>query len=309
MENYEKKYKEALEKFRKDLGRHELVGVNRAYLESIFPELAESEDEKIRKWIIENIQETLDVDGFFEGQKTMAKNAIAWLEKQGKNNMGISEATKQKLEDNLNKALEKETSESFNEFLDEQKSADDIERKYNPYYNMSFEEAQKYISNRGFDIPWTDCDVFVDFRYVTQTIANILCWADNNPKQKSAWSEEDERIYQSIMDDTVQENQLCDEQTNWLRDIKYRYFPQPNKGWTPMDEQRVKNLLAIIEGHGYPGEVTWLNSLKDRCTWKPSDEQVVALENILKYFQMLNAFGETIDRLKELEEQLKKLKE
>ena len=40
------------------------------------------------------------------------------LEKQGKNNMGISEATKQKLENSLNKALEKETSESCNEFLE-----------------------------------------------------------------------------------------------------------------------------------------------------------------------------------------------
>ena len=44
--------------------------------------------------------------------------------------MGISEATKQKLEDNLNKALEKETAESFNKFLDEQKPADKVEPKF-----------------------------------------------------------------------------------------------------------------------------------------------------------------------------------
>lgn len=42
------------------------------------------------------------------------------IEKQIENNMGISEATKKKLEDNLNKALEKETLESWNEFLEEQ---------------------------------------------------------------------------------------------------------------------------------------------------------------------------------------------
>jgi hypothetical protein len=46
---------------------------------------------------------------------------------------------------------------------------------------------------------------------------------------RHAWSEEDERIYQSIMDDTLQENQLNGEQTNWLKDIKYRYFPQPKQ--------------------------------------------------------------------------------
>lgn len=38
------------------------------------------------------------------------------------------------------------------------------------------------------------------------------------------WSEEDERIYQSIIDDTVQENQLDSKQIDWLKNIKYRNF-------------------------------------------------------------------------------------
>ena len=29
-------------------------------------------------------------------------------------------------------------------------------------YMMNFEESQEYISKRGFDITWNDCDVFVD---------------------------------------------------------------------------------------------------------------------------------------------------
>jgi len=49
-------------------------------------------------------------------------------------------------------------------------------------YDRGFEEAQEYLSERGFDIPWNDCDVFVDTRYVTQTIANVLTWADEHPK-------------------------------------------------------------------------------------------------------------------------------
>lgn len=52
------------------------------------------------------------------------------FEKQGEHDMGISEATKQKLEDKLHEALEKETSESFNKFLDEQKLADKVEPKF-----------------------------------------------------------------------------------------------------------------------------------------------------------------------------------
>lgn len=48
-------------------------------------------------------------------------------------------------------------------------------------YDMSFEEAQDYISKRGFDIPWNDDDVMVDERKLTQTVANVLKWADMHP--------------------------------------------------------------------------------------------------------------------------------
>lgn len=43
------------------------------------------------------------------------------------------------------------------------------------------------------------------------------------------WSEEDERIYQSIIDDTVQENQLDSKQIDWLKNIKYRNFARPKQ--------------------------------------------------------------------------------
>ena len=70
----EKKYKDALEKLQEALapkdGR-EISGLTRGCIESIFPELAESEDEKIRKEIIEYIK-----------TGTYHKDWIAWLEKQ-----------------------------------------------------------------------------------------------------------------------------------------------------------------------------------------------------------------------------------
>ena len=50
-------------------------------------------------------------------------------------------------------------------------------------YDMSFPGAQQYLSDRGFDVPWNDGDVFVDGRYVTQSVANILAWADDNGKK------------------------------------------------------------------------------------------------------------------------------
>ena len=71
MENYEKRYKDALEAIKKlqeanpsDEGIQNWVNDN-------FPELAESEDERIRKEIIEYIK-----------TGTYHKDWIAWLEKQ-----------------------------------------------------------------------------------------------------------------------------------------------------------------------------------------------------------------------------------
>lgn len=74
--DYEKKYKDALEKVRRLLKDQEIALHAREKLANVFPELKESEDERIRKAIISYIS---------HGQHCGVSNAnmIAWLEKQG----------------------------------------------------------------------------------------------------------------------------------------------------------------------------------------------------------------------------------
>ena len=58
-------------------------------------------------------------------------------------------------------------------------------------FNMTFEESQEYIAKRGFDIPWNDCDVFVDEREINRTVGNVLKWADKTMIEKAcAWLKE-----------------------------------------------------------------------------------------------------------------------
>ena len=95
-------------------------------------------------------------------------------------------------------------------------------------YDRGFEEAQEYISQRGFDIPWNDNDVFIDGRHITQTVANVLTWADEHPKQKPIeWTEEDAEILNGIT------NYLCfssdapelegfERWYDWLKSLKER---------------------------------------------------------------------------------------
>ena len=77
--NYESKYKESLS-FLKDLKPY-MSDYCREKLEEFFPELKESEDERIRKEIIEYITRYKDciTDKEYDSW-------VAWLEKQGKQN-------------------------------------------------------------------------------------------------------------------------------------------------------------------------------------------------------------------------------
>ena len=80
--NYEQKYKEALERAKKlqeTCDNTAVVG----WCEYILPELKESEDERIRKELIEHIKANKSAD-YVLFKRFSPDDVIAWLEKQGK---------------------------------------------------------------------------------------------------------------------------------------------------------------------------------------------------------------------------------
>ena len=80
---YEKSYKEALERARK-LHSEPTGGTERIVCEQIFPELAESEDERIRKWCISHFKAAVLVTkNNAEYKEYLNNKVIPWLEKQG----------------------------------------------------------------------------------------------------------------------------------------------------------------------------------------------------------------------------------
>jgi hypothetical protein len=85
--DYEVLYKDALEraeeiiKYYKEHNRGDEASIED--LETIFPELAESEDEKIRKGIIKYLYFIKDKDGSYMPNNIPFDDMIAWLEKQG----------------------------------------------------------------------------------------------------------------------------------------------------------------------------------------------------------------------------------
>lgn len=78
--DYEKLYKEALENAREIIKNKDASSVWKNWLYNNFPELAESEDDRIRKGIIRNLMYLMDrAEGFVKDE---LNERIVWLEKQ-----------------------------------------------------------------------------------------------------------------------------------------------------------------------------------------------------------------------------------
>lgn len=79
--NYEKKYKEALERAKK-LYEQGTITESLGY---VFPELKEGEDERIRNFLIDFIKVCTWTEKKDQGWPSR-EDCLAWLEKQGENN-------------------------------------------------------------------------------------------------------------------------------------------------------------------------------------------------------------------------------
>ena len=73
-----KRYDEALEQARKWYNNQNSSSIGKSYLYAVFPELKESEDEKVRKGIIELVRQSSEIL-----EKKNQEQMLAWLEKQG----------------------------------------------------------------------------------------------------------------------------------------------------------------------------------------------------------------------------------
>lgn len=78
--DYEQKYKEALERARESHDKSNGF-IKKEWIETIFPKLKESEDEKIREEIIKNIRQDIEIECTLSEDE--GNRWIAWLEKQG----------------------------------------------------------------------------------------------------------------------------------------------------------------------------------------------------------------------------------
>ena len=85
--DYKEKYEMALERAKKFIEGNPLVQNLNTWIKETFPELKESEDEKVRKALIENFKwfcgDYPETTKWGKDDNLLVKDIIAWLEKQG----------------------------------------------------------------------------------------------------------------------------------------------------------------------------------------------------------------------------------
>ena len=106
------------------------------------------------------------------------------------------------------------------------------------------------------------------------TLKEAIFWLKKQDGQKPAWSEEDEDMVDNIfkaIQHLLKENEswnFLEDARDWLKSLKSRVQPQPKFELSEEDAINFNLVYTYV-----PDEAlrTWLKSLKERYTWKPSD--------------------------------------
>lgn len=271
---YEKKYNKLVEAIKvlqetnpSDEGIQNWVNDN-------VPELADSEDERIRR----NIIAALKGVGYYDCDLT--NECIAWVEKQGKRDarykyleelleadaiyqMAMNDAM---VEEAKTKAIEAISNMAIFELLGLEKQG---EKK--TIWHNEYEEPQ-----RGSLI--------------------LLIMQSGNP----------------IVAKIIEPNHTFNHGERWayIDDLLEKQDDKP--AWSEEDEEKFRDVIRLIE-QGSPVQSirdhynNWLKSLKERYTWKPSDVHISWLEWAIYRMPDTEIGNEAEAELKDLLEQLKKL--
>lgn len=239
VEEKAKAYDEALDRAIELYEKDSVFDSEKTLIRCIFPELAESEDERIKKAISQCVE---DMRGQFEKLYGVHhKDAIAWLEKQGSQQPTI-----------IWHSVSEEP-EEMKELFCEWESNDAT------WHDVAFyDEESKTFRHAKMPINVTKW-VYVD---------ELL---ERQGEQKQEWSETDENRFQNIIaciGDCYNEKDAQD-LIRWFKSLRH----QPKQVWSKAD---IKMLELIIDGYQNTEDfskvdgvfVDWLKSLKDRMEGK-----------------------------------------
>ena len=317
-------YDEALEVAKRNLEAIEECGEGTSFayegfrntLIHIFPELKESEDERIRKELI----------CYFEKYPSIVigpfntKECIAWLEKQSTPQVRTGLEWVNTIDDACDKRYSEEYAHGeycheqsfkwgFQEGVDWLEKQKGTEREIEGNYLCNGEQKPVELEKEEKSRLMKKCV----HRAYQQGYDTGFFMATTELEHKQEWSEEDESMRIKCIG--IFETYCAEDASRlitWLKSIKDRV--QPEQEWSEEDEERQEETIELLEtlidhpkfrNYATTRCVDWLKSLRPQKQWKPSEEQIKAVKEAACYSSVFSE--KTIDNLISLSKQLKAL--
>jgi len=286
------------------------------FLDTIFPELAESEDERVRQWIREHINH----DG-----TNMFDKAVAWLEKQKEASKAIEAVDRidKYIDAHLANAHDMKNSNPDKKYY---RGWDDalgrMARILQKVYSAEKQKEQKsveratmqdfnYHDGESDEKAWSRLLAILNYAGATsndtpgEEIQALINWIEEKHKP-AEWSELDEQMYEGIIYDLQKYGDhyffpIGSSAYNWLK-TRFKYLRPIQQGWSEEDEKLLNYAVSMTDD----AQVRrFLKSL--RPSWKPSEAQKNALKEVLdmaEAYGILQKMGRTYDDIIELQNDL-----
>ena len=346
--------------------------ISQEIAETIFPQLKENEDERIRNFLIGKFREIGEV-----WHEYSTKDIISWLEKQGSQNLANSAKTckdepKFNVGDfvlhgkkniifqvektfldktyrivpvnaDMGKAVTSTTEDTLRLWTIQDAKDGDV-LSFNDGHGNDSIELIKSITDKKIEFwfcltngnryevfdgitPYTNLVSREDATPATKEQCDQLekamadagyRWNPNEKKmekieQNPAWSEEDEdNLYHinALIKDSSLEVRRQEFLSGWLKSLKDRLQPQQKPAWSNEDEKMIEfwNLYYEHQVGDMPNKDVvenlekfrdWLKALKERYTWKPSDEQMKQLHKYCPDNRPLTQLYQDLKKLRE----------
>ena len=272
-------------------------------LSAAIPELKESEDDRIKKAIVNHLLE-LSKSRVNLMTKATYENWIAWLEKQGeqKPKFRVGDTIKCKYDDRQFTIKSVDLDEGTYTYI-QKGCGNDID-----YADEEFELVEQEPAWSGEDKE--NISMLIDLveskEESMEVKIELSAWLKSlkdriQPQSKQEWSEEDEKILNSIIEDVMP----CGECPDYPTDEEREYFYEGNRkvDWLKSLKNRITPTNKNDFDRGYDVGI----SAAQFNQWKPTEEQLEALEWSLGDYRNV-IFEERHDTLTSLYNDLKKLK-
>ena len=205
MEDYKKKYEEALKRAKDVYTYYSDDTEQLRKVESIFPELAESEDEKIRKGLIAHLKDLRECEvGKLVPIKT-SEHYDAWLEKQGEQKETLCD-----------KCRKEQPSHSCQDITELGRCALENQGKQKPVEPQDLSEFKRQLKEYLLEEGWNASDpIYLNeaVEYKTKRLLSLI------PKHVE-WSEEDEKMFDIIITTASNHCYLTRSEVDWLKSLR-----------------------------------------------------------------------------------------